>query len=75
MATRYVSKCGSWSGGVFDTSFPYIKKPYFDLYMKWALEDPVSEKEILRNNAGEKFQGNRNPYVDHPSYFYRAYCM
>lgn len=43
--------------------------------MKWALEDPVSEKEILRNNAGEKFQGNRNPYVDHPSYFYRAYCM
>ena len=75
MATRYRDKCGSWGGGVFTSSYPYIKKAYFDLYMKWALEDPVSEKEIQRNEGGQKHQGNRNPYVDHPSYFYRAYCQ
>lgn len=75
MATRYKDKCGSWGGGVFTSSYPYIKKAYFDLYMKWALEDPVSEKEMLRNEGGQKHQGNRNPYVDHPSYFYRAYCQ
>lgn len=75
MATRYKDKCGSWGGGVFSSSYPYIKKPYFDLYLKWALEDPVSEKEIQRNEGGQKHQGNRNPYVDHPSYFYRAYCQ
>ncbi len=75
MATRYKDKCGSWSGGVFSSSYPYIKKPYFDLYLKWALEDPVSEKEIQRNEGGQMHQGNRNPYVDHPSYFYRAYCQ
>lgn len=75
MATRYYSKVGSWSGGVFKSSYPYINNEYFELYKKWALEDPVSEKEIQRNVGGEKNQGNRNPYVDCPSLFYKAYCM
>ena len=37
-----------------------------NLYMKWHREDPVSEKEINRNNVIQSLQGNRNPFVDNP---------
>ena len=34
---------------------------------KWAALDPVSQKEIDRNNAiYNHFQHNRNPLIDHP---------
>lgn len=75
MLTRYCDQVGNWSGGVFQGSYPYLKSKYFDLYLKWAIEDPVSEKEILRNEGVYKFQKNRNPYVDHPSMFYRAFIQ
>ena len=29
--------------------------------------DPVSATEIARNNASYNYQGNRNPYIDHPT--------
>ncbi|RYE16878.1 MAG: ribonuclease, partial [Sphingobacteriales bacterium] len=32
------------------------------------LNDPVSTKEIDRNNAIYVKQNNRNPYIDHPEY-------
>jgi endonuclease I len=45
---------------------------------KWHVQDPVSTKEIDRNNVifsqpvqdgvTTKIQGNRNPFVDHPEY-------
>ncbi len=51
---------------------------YIKLLYKWHLQDPVSAKEINRNNvifsqlitdgASTKKQGNRNPFVDHPEY-------
>ena len=37
-----------------------------NLYLKWHRNDPVSDKEIRRNNAVAKKQGNRNPFVDEP---------
>lgn len=37
-----------------------------NLLLKWHRADPVSEKELLRNNAVEEKQGNRNPFVDDP---------
>ncbi len=37
-----------------------------DLLLRWAREDPVSEKEIARNDAIERYQNNRNPFVDNP---------
>ncbi len=73
MCTRYYTQVGSWGGGVFQSSYPYIKSNYFNLYLKWAKQDPVSEKEKLRNEGGYKFQGNRNPYVDHPALLYQAF--
>ena len=36
------------------------------LLMKWHREDPVSQKEIDRNNGVQKTQGNRNPFIDYP---------
>jgi hypothetical protein len=32
------------------------------------VQDPVSTKEIDRNNDVYMMQGNRNPYIDHPEY-------
>lgn len=36
------------------------------LLMKWHRMDPVSRKEIDRNNGMQSEQGNRNPFVDYP---------
>ncbi len=49
-------------------TFPSIDIAYLKLMLKWHNLDPVSQKEINRNNAAYTFQANRNPYVDHPEY-------
>lgn len=36
------------------------------MLMEWHRADPVSQKELDRNEAVYRLQGNRNPYVDHP---------
>jgi len=36
------------------------------LMLKWHRGDPVSEKEIRRNDAIYTAQGNRNPFIDYP---------
>ena len=36
------------------------------LLMKWHRQDPVSQKEIDRNNGIQQTQGNRNPFIDQP---------
>lgn len=36
------------------------------MLMEWTRLDPVSEKEIKRNDAVYGIQGNRNPFIDHP---------
>ena len=37
-----------------------------NLLMKWHRADPVSEKEIDRNQAVYGIQKNRNPFIDYP---------
>ncbi len=36
--------------------------------LQWAAEDPVSAEELTRNEVVYKYQGNRNPFVDHPEW-------
>ena len=36
------------------------------LLLQWAAMDPVSQKEIDRNNAVYQLQHNRNPFIDYP---------
>ena len=67
MATRYENQLGSWSGGVYaQSSYPGLAKWALDMFIRWADKDPVSKKEVDRNNAVYKLQLNRNPYVDYP---------
>lgn len=40
--------------------------------LQWHQEDPVDGKEMAHNNAVFLFQGNRNPFVDHPEW---AACL
>ena len=48
------------------STYPTLKPWAVALLLKWHKQDPVSEKEINRNNAVFAIQGNRNPYVDYP---------
>jgi len=43
---------------------------FLQTMFKWLNQDPVSQKEIDRNNAiyYQSGQNNRNPFVDHPEY-------
>jgi endonuclease I len=75
MATRYGNVIGGWPRSyaearlVLDsTSWPAYNIPSLKMLIKWHNNDPVSQKEIDRNNAVYGIQGNRNPYIDHPEY-------
>ena len=67
MATRYENQITSWSSPVLTNSSykPYVQW-HLDMLMRWSREDPVSEKEILRNTEVYKIQKNRNPFIDYP---------
>ena len=66
MATRYKDEIASWSSDMFagNDLTAYGK----NLMYAWHLLDPVSQKEIARNDSVYKIQFNRNPYVDHPQW-------
>lgn len=78
-ATRYEDSMDDFYSGanaatceaknMFDGSTSKVFSDNFILLLiKWHREDPVSAKEIAQNNAIYTFQGNRNPYIDHPEY-------
>ena len=75
MATRYQDKIGSWESNssnadlVLDGSSDKVFEDWeLNILKQWAKNDPVSQKEIDRNEAVFKIQKNRNPFVDHPEY-------
>jgi endonuclease I len=49
-------------------AYPSVDVNYLSMMIDWHKQDPVSQKEIDRNNAAYVFQGNRNPYIDNPAY-------
>lgn len=70
MATAYQNF--TWSGDqsvrILKTeAYPTLQEWAYTLYLDWAKTDVVDEIEAVRNNAVEKFQGNRNPFVDFPN--------
>ena len=48
-------------------TWPTLKPWAYELLLEWHRNDPVSQKEIDRNNAVESQQGNRNPFIDFPN--------
>ena len=52
---------------MFDAeAYPTLTSWAVSMLLQWARQDPVSQKEIDRNNYVEQYQGNRNPFVDFP---------
>lgn len=75
LATRYQDVIGPWQyaketgDAVLDGStFKVFECWKVELLLDWHRNDPVSQKEIDRNNAVATVQNNRNPFVDHPDF-------
>jgi endonuclease I len=41
---------------------------YISMLIQWHIQDPVSQREINRNNSIYSIQKNRNPFIDHPEW-------
>ena len=75
MATRYQDVVSGWENNDSDgdsmldgSSNKVFEQWALDMLYQWHIDDPVSIKETNRNNVIYNYQGNRNPYVDHPEY-------
>ncbi|NML72064.1 T9SS type A sorting domain-containing protein [Chryseobacterium sp. RP-3-3] len=68
--TRYQSKLSSFSSGnmLGNSTFPGLQTWELNVLLAWHSQDPVSQAEINRNNTSYTYQGNRNPFIDNPSY-------
>ena len=68
MSVRYYGEDSDWGTSVM-TNKSEILPWAIAMLMDWNEQDPVSQKEIDRNNAiYVDYQHNRNPFVDHPEY-------
>jgi len=68
METRYYNEDSGWPGSPM-TSGSQLLPWAQTLMLLWNLQDPVSQKEINRNDSIYKnVQHNRNPFIDHPEY-------
>ncbi len=65
VTTWSTGNCGLMFSGSLSTNYglsAYGKA----LLLKWHRNDPVSAKEIARNEGVAAKQGNRNPFIDYP---------
>lgn len=75
MACRYQSDWANWQPLTSASSCAMSSDPctafapwLLQLLLNWHANDPVSNKELARNNAVYGIQGNRNPFIDHPEW-------
>ena len=73
MVTCYEEKLPNWYTSYAESqptldgnTYPGLSDWQLKMLMKWAKNDPVSEKETNRNNAVFGIQNNRNPFIDYP---------
>lgn len=68
-AVRYETQVASWSHAMLNGTSDQVYEDWFlDLLIDWHTNDPVVQAEVDRNNAAYNFQGNANPFVDHPEF-------
>ncbi|MBK9758831.1 MAG: endonuclease [Flavobacteriales bacterium] len=68
MMTRYMPDVSSWTSPMFSTGD--LSAWARNMMIAWSDGDPVSQKEIDRNNAIYQIQDNRNPFIDHPEWIH-----
>ncbi|WP_197020405.1 endonuclease [Prevotella sp. P6B1] len=57
----------NWTSDMLASNvYPFFTEWALNMLLRWAANDPVSEKEIKRNQGIYEIQGNRNPFVDYP---------
>jgi uncharacterized repeat protein (TIGR02543 family) len=66
MNTNFTQAAGGQVMFTYTNSVADFTDYALDLMLEWHREDPVSEKERVRNNAIYAHQGNRNPFIDYP---------
>ena len=68
MSVRYYDEDAAWKST--DMTDKSVIKPWaMAMLLRWNKLDPVSQKEIDRNNViYDDYQHNRNPFVDHPEF-------
>lgn len=68
MSTRYYTEDAGWSTSAA-TNKATILPWQMNVLLQWHHQDPVSAKEIARNDSiYYKFQNNRNPFIDNPQW-------
>lgn len=69
-ATRYQENgIQGWSYAMFNkTKDKVFTDTFLKILMTWHLNDPVSDREKDINDLVYRYQGNRNPFVDHPEF-------
>ncbi|MFB9076591.1 endonuclease [Flavobacterium procerum] len=68
-ATRYENTIAGYSFPMFNGSSNQVfTTAFLNMLLAWHAQDPVSPREIARNNAIYARQNNRNPFIDHPEY-------
>lgn len=68
MAACYNNRISGWDSPMLaSNSYPAFTTWAVNLLMKWHQQDPVSAKEVKRNNEVSKHQKNRNPFIDYPT--------
>ena len=75
IATRYENVIAGWASNSTEATATLagnntttFKTWALNMLYQWHIDDPVSAKEIARNNAVYLIQNNRNPYIDHPEW-------
>jgi endonuclease I len=74
MITRYEDRIEDWTyseegNNMFDhNTYPGYQPWVIDMLIDWHHNDPVSQRERMRNDMVYQIQGNRNPFVDQPEF-------
>ncbi|MGP9801736.1 endonuclease [Rheinheimera sp. NSM] len=75
MATRYQHQLANWQNNSSEanaalngSTTQVFESWLLQLLKQWHQQDPVSQKERDRNDAAYQYQGNRNPFIDHPQF-------